>query len=148
MAEKTKHYRIAERSEDAAENGYDRPLPLEIAQADGVSHPIPFYVSDALGTETGRSRRVVLRMLVSEPAVGIAHNPKPGDTCPQCDHRLCEQADSLAVSLNGSSLSAEPVTREHPNHAGTRYLDSYAGQRLEFILQDVRALKAHTQPSH
>ena len=64
MAEKTKHYRIAERSEDAAENGYDRPLPLEIAQADGVSHPIPFYVSDALGTETGRSRRVVLRMLV------------------------------------------------------------------------------------
>ena len=64
MAEKTKHYRIAERSEDAAENGYDRPLPLEIAQADGATHPIPFYVSDAVGTEAGRSRRVVLRMLV------------------------------------------------------------------------------------
>jgi hypothetical protein len=29
------------------------------------------------------------------------------------------------------------VTREHPNFAGTRYLDSYSGQRLEFVLREV-----------
>ena len=38
------------------------------------------------------------------------------------------------VALNGRWLG-EPVTREHPNFAGTRYLDSYSGQRLEFVLQ-------------
>lgn len=111
MAEKTKHYTLAERNEKAVELDYDQPVPVEIPEADpNKKYAIPFYIADDIDGKADRIKHVILRVRV--------------------DNLM--SADELSISLNGRSLKEEACTRIHGP------LGPYGAQRLEFHLKDVR----------
>ena len=109
MAEKTKIYHLAERTEAIEGSPYDRPLPLEVPRS-GATATLPFFVSDdvgAGGAAADRVRQVVLSLVVSNLMA----------------------ADVLDVALNGATLASEPLARDYANTNAP-----YTGQRLTFTL--------------
>jgi hypothetical protein len=115
MVEKTKRYFLAERKTEATDMEYDQAVPVEIPQADpDTQYDIPFYVSDDIEGKPDRIKSVALRMKV--------------------DNLMTH--DTLSVSVNGTSLADEPMTRDYGHPFGP-----YAAQQLEFYLHGARPSK-------
>ena len=111
IREATKRYVVTRRSKDAAEMGYDHPLPVSIPSADpGKWYEIPFSVADDIAASAGRVRQVRLRITIHELVT----------------------ADRLEIRLNDASLKGERCLRSYPDSAVP-----YQGQTLEFHLRDV-----------
>ncbi len=115
MVEKTKHYFMAERKDEATAMEYDQPVPVAIPCADpDKKYDVPFYVSDDIEGKADRIKNVTLRMKV--------------------DNLMTN--DTFSVSINGKSLAGEPVSRDYGHPFGP-----YAAQQLEFYLHGVRPRK-------
>ncbi len=115
ISESDKHYVLHERSDAAADIGYDAVLPLRIPSADpGKRYAIPFRIADDIEGAGERVRRVTLKLSV--------------------DNLL--SADQLTILLNGQSLECETCLRDY-----ARGVAVYAGQQLELHLTRVRPRK-------
>ncbi len=115
MVEKTKHYFMAERKDEATAMEYDQPVPVAIPCADpDKKYDVPFYVSDDIKGKADRIKNVTLRMKV--------------------DNLMTH--DTFSVSINGNSLAGEPMSRDYGHPFGP-----YAAQQLEFYLHGVRPRK-------
>ena len=115
MVEKTKHYFMAERKEEATAMEYDQPVPIAIPCADpDKKYDVPFYVSDDIEGKADRIKSVTLRMKV--------------------DNLMTN--DTLSVNINGKSLADEPMSRDYGHPFGP-----YAAQQLEFYLHSARPSK-------
>ena len=89
-----KHYIVNRRTNLSDKVGFERPIPLEIPDADPTKwYPIPFYVADDLGVQADRVQAVTLSMWV--------HN--------------VVSADEITVKLNGQSLADETCVRSRPH---------------------------------
>ncbi len=115
MVEKTKHYFLAERKDEATAMEYDQPVPVAIPCADpDKKYDVPFYVSDDIEGKAERIKSVTLRMKV--------------------DNLMTH--DTFSVRINGKSLADEAMSRDYGHPFGP-----YAAQQLEFYLQGVRPTK-------
>ena len=113
VREGDKHYFLRRRCDAAAEYDYGAFLPLEIASPDpGRYSQIPFAIAD--DPENDRIRRIRLR-------IGISN---------------LVSADRLEIRLNGARLDNGSCRR-----SPIRSRDPYAGQLLEFDLENVRPRK-------
>ena len=113
VREGDKHYFLRRRCDAAAEYDYGAFLPLEIASPDpGRYSQIPFAIAD--DPENDRIRRIRLR-------IGISN---------------LVSADRLEIRLNGDRLDNGSCRR-----SPIRSRDPYAGQLLEFDLENVRPRK-------
>ena len=117
IKEGTKHYRLRRQDDHAARIGYPAAIPLKIPSGKpGVFHAIPFYLADDIDGASDRIRQVLLKINISDLV----------------------SADKLSMTLNGRSLAGETCLRTYDITPAP-----YAGQWLEFQLQDVRPRKGH-----
>ena len=113
IREADKHYFLRRRCEAAAEFDYGASLPLEMPLPEpGKFRRMPFSIAD--DPENDRIRRVRLRMGISNLV----------------------SADRLEIRLNGARLDVGSCRR-----SPIRSRDPYAGQLLEFDLENVRPRK-------
>ena len=87
VKERTKHYFVSTRQEDASALGYRHPLPLRLESNGARSSLIPFYVADDCGSDRVARTRLLLRV------------------------RNLVTADGLELSLNGRPLVTEALRR-------------------------------------
>lgn len=87
VKERSKHYFVSPRIEDAAALGYDHPLPLQLEGNSPKSSSVPFHVADDCRSDRVGRTRLLLRV------------------------RNLVTADTLELSLNGSSLEGESMRR-------------------------------------
>lgn len=87
LKERTKHYFVSLRQEDAASLGYSHPLPLQLEGKSPQSSTVPFYIADDCQSDRVARIRLLLRV------------------------RNLVTADDLELSLNGTSLGGESFRR-------------------------------------
>lgn len=109
-----KRHVVRRRSQQAAELGYDAPLPLEITTQElGTRHAVPFYIADDFEAPADRIAGTTLRLNISNTV----------------------SEDRFTLLLNGQSLSEEACRRLYGTEIGPR------GMWLELDLKDVRPVK-------